>query len=364
MQQPAERFPRAGRDDHAPFRRDEIVAGNKFLRLIVARTIAQVRSQPINWVATQRWPNDAVIDTITRAVSAPAMTSVVGWAAELAHKLVYDSLDALEPMSAGAQLLRGGLVLSFDGYGSISVPSFVAGAGSAGFVAEGQPIPVRQLNSSAVQLLPYKIGSICAVTQEMVDSSNVEAMVGDALLRSAGAALDMALFDANPATAARPAGLRNGIAALTPSSATDFHEAFLEDITTLFNSVAAVGGQGPYVLVTSAGRSQSLLARMARFQTDPELGVTGLILGTPAVGNDIIAVAESALVSAFSADPVIEAATASTLVMDDAAPGTPDTTQPTKSLFQTASVGIKMRWPMSWALRNPKGVAWLTPTWK
>ena len=49
------------------------------------------------------------------------------------------------PASAGAQLLEQGLVLSFEGHGMISAPGLVAEYGNAGFVAEGQPIPVRQL---------------------------------------------------------------------------------------------------------------------------------------------------------------------------------------------------------------------------
>jgi hypothetical protein len=267
-------------------------------------------------------------------------------------------------MSAGAQLLRGGVVLNFDHYGSISVPGFVASASSASFVAEGQPIPVRQLSSAAVQLLPYKIGSICAVTEEMINSSNAEAMISDALLRSAGAALDAALFDINPATAARPAGLRNGIGASTASNNADLREAFFEDVTTLFNGVARVGGQGPYVLVASPGRAMSIRGQFSAYTGNNEQLLTGLVLGTPSVGNDLIAVAASTLVSAFSADPEIESASAATLVMDDTAPSTPDTTQPTKSMYQTASVAIKMRWPVSWALRNAQGVAWLTPSWK
>jgi hypothetical protein len=356
--------PRARRDEPLPFKRDEIVAGNKFMRLVLARAIAHLANVPLGAVVSRNWPNDPVLELVTRATSAPAMTSVAGWAAELAQKLVYDSLKALEPMSAGAQLLRGGLVLNFDHYGSISVPGFVAAAASAGFVAEGQPIPVRQLTSAAVTLLPYKIGSIAALTIEMMESSNAEAMISDALMRSAGAALDMVLFDSNAASAARPAGLRYGIAALTASTNADLKEAFLEDVTALFNAVARVGGQDPYVLVTSAGRAMSLRGQLSAYTGNNQELLTGLVLGTPAVGNDIIAVATSALVSAFSADPDIEAANAATLVMDDTAPVTPNTTQPTKSLYQTASIGIRMRWPISWALRDARGVAWLTPTWK
>jgi hypothetical protein len=33
-------------------------------------------------------------------------------------------------------------------------------------------------------------------------------------------------------------------------------------------------------------------------------------------------------------------------------------------MWQTATVALKMRWPVTWALRDPRGLAWLTPNWK
>ena len=340
------------------FRRDEIEPGNKFLRWIAATVIAQRSGRPLADVVAEHWPNDRVLETVIRATSALAMTSVAGWAKELARIRV-EALQALAPMSAGAQLLQAGTVLSLDGYGSISVPGFATAASNAGFVQEGNPIPVKQLVSSAASLLPYKLASICALTQEMIDSSNAEALIGDALMRSAGATLDSVLFDANAATAARPAGLRNGIAAQTASNATDTFEAVYEDIAILINAVAAVGGAGPYIIIGAPGRVIGVQARSS-FGTETVVK----FLGSPAIGNDLIAVAAGAVVSAFSPTPDIETGNAATLVMDDTAPATPDTTQPTKSMFQTSSVAVKMRWPVSWALRDARGLAWLTPTWK
>jgi hypothetical protein len=44
-------------------------------------------------------------------------------------------------------------------------------------------------------------------------------------------------------------------------------------------------------------------------------------------------------------------------------PGTPTVVAaPTRSLWQTDAIGLKVRWPVSWALRDPRGFAWLTPT--
>jgi hypothetical protein len=329
--------------------------GNSFVRLLTARAVAQVTRRAVADVIEDRWPSDRIV---ARAASAPAMTSVAGWAAELAQKIVSDALDALGPVSAAVRLLRLGLVLSFDRHAIISAPGFTAAPGNAGFVAEGQPIPVRQLAATGAQLQPYKLAAISVLTREMVESSNAEQMIGDVLVRAAGLALDAAVFDSSAATAARAAGLRSGIAALTPSASVDPFGAFYEDLSTVIGGVSPVGG--PFVLVTSYARAATMAAR---FPGDPGLAV----LGCNAVGNDLIAVGPNALVSAFSPDPEIETSSAASLVMNDvAAPvvngGAP--AAPVRSLLQTDSIALKVRWPMAWALRSPAAVAWVSPTWK
>ena len=332
--------------------------GNSFVRLLTARAIAQIdRTRSVMSIIEDLWPSDRIV---ARAASAPAMTTVPGWAAELAQKRVSDGLDALGPVSAAAQLLKLGLVLNLDRHAIISAPGFTASGGNAGFVAEGQPIPVRQLSTTGAQLNPYKLAAIATLTREMIESSNAEQMISDVLVRSEGLALDAAFFDSNPATAARPAGLRNGITALTASANADAFGAFFEDISTVVNSVAPVGG--PIVLITSAGRAASMESR--------PLGGAGSILrvlASTAVGNDMVAVAPAGVVSAFSPDPEIETANAATLHMNDTPTqlvngGAP--AAPQKSMMQTDSIALKVRWAMSWSLRSPAAVAWISPTWK
>jgi hypothetical protein len=338
-------------------------SGNLFWRRIAALTVASATRRPLAEVVERQWPSDKALAQLLllKAPSAPAMTTVVGWAEELAHKLVDDSLAGMGPAAAGAQLLLQSLVLMFDGNGQISAPGFVAGAGNAGFVAEGAPIPVRQFAATATLLQPYKLASIGVLTREMIASSNAEALVSDVLMRSTAAALDVALFGSNAATAAAPAGLRNGVSATTPSAATDAFEAFLEDCATLINAVAPIAGNGPFVLIGSPGRIAGMIMR---FVLQPG-NVT--VLASTAVGNDLICVAPMALVAAIDPAPEVETATAGELHMDSAPSaivngGAP--AAPARSLFQTDSVAIKLRWPVSWALRDPRAVAWLTPTWK
>jgi hypothetical protein len=48
----------------------------------------------------------------------------------------------------------------------------------------------------------------------------------------------------------------------------------------------------------------------------------------------------------------------------DTVPGLPGTMGPELEMWQTNSIAVKVRWPVSWALRDPRAVAWMTPAWK
>jgi hypothetical protein len=352
---------------HETFRREtrEPVSGNIFTRALTARTLAYLWRKPIEEVALTLYPNDKALHyVVTRASVAPATTFTTGWAAELVQRITADTVEALSAASGAAECLRYGLVLDWNGGGIISAPGFVASANNSGFVKEGDPIPVRQLTSGPAQLSPYKLATIAALTREMVESSNAEALISDALIRSSGLALDAAFFDANPAVAnTRPAGIRNGIATSTASANADVFGAFFEDMATLLNAVGPVAGNGPVVLVASIGRIASASARLGSIKAEGN-DATVIPIASAAVGNDILAIVPKGIVAAMSPDPDVETANAATLVMDNSAPALPDTTQPEKGMFQTESLAIKVRWPVSWALRDSRAVAWLTPAWK
>jgi hypothetical protein len=87
-------------------------------------------------------------------------------------------------------------------------------------------------------LSPDKLAVIAVLSYEMLNGSNAEAMVRDALTRSAPLALDTALFDASASSAARPAGLRNGISALTASALTRSHRGDERSPPRLLRSAA------------------------------------------------------------------------------------------------------------------------------
>jgi hypothetical protein len=344
-----------------PFKQDhplQLPPGNLFTRLLTAKTIATLKRCKMLDVTQVMWPNDKTLQAVIliKAASAPAITSVAGWAAELAQKVVADAVEALSAATSAVEVMQAGLVVGWDGYGAISVPALSASAANGGFVSEGSPIPVRQFVTSAVQINPYKAASISVMSREMMESSNAEALISDALVKSAAMAIDSVFFGSAASTSAQPAGIRNGISTLTASVLTDPFGAAFEDVATLLNAVGPVGGRGPFYLVSSVGRHSSIRERFS--QTQDLIAVP-----SSAVGNDLVAVAAQAIAAAISVDPEIDTANAATLVMDTA-PGPAGVAGPERGVWQTDAIAIKVRWPVSWVLRDSRGVAWLTPTWK
>jgi hypothetical protein len=335
--------------------------GNLCKRALVVSTLASLRRDSRSRVAAELWPDDRNLAELVeiKATSAPAMTSVTGWAKELAQQATIDTVNALGAASGAADVMRQALLVNWNGAGIISAPGFVASSSNSSFVQEGSPIPVRQLASAPAQLTPFKLATIAVLSREMVESSNAEALIADALVRSTALALDAVFFGTAAATAAQPAGIRNGISTLTASSNTDPFGAVFEDIGALIGSVSAVGGKGPFILVGSPGRIASM-----RMRFDPDADDNISYAMSTAVGNDLIAVAAPAVVAALSADPDVETANTGTLMMDTAPQVAGTTGQSERGLYQTDSIATKVRWPASWALRDSRAVAWTTPGWK
>ena len=303
-----------------------------------------------------RWPNDATAPLILRAASQPATLAANP---ALGHTLIADLIATIGPVGAGARLLQAGLQLVFDSASAIYVPGLEAAADQVSFVREGAPIPVRGLTAEGAMLEPRKLAVIVALSAEIIAGSNAEALVTDALTRATSLAIDAALFDAIAGDDVRPAGLRYGIAARTASATTDSDEAMIEDMVTLAASVSVIGG--PIMLIASPERAVAMSLRARR-----ELPFA--ILGSAAVAaDDLIAVAVNGLASAVDAAPEIEASKLATVHMSDTpvpiADAASTVAAPTRSLWQSDTVGIKIRFNASWALRDPRALAWTTVSW-
>jgi hypothetical protein len=294
-----------------------------------------------------------------RAATAPMQTTD----ATALQQATAAFLSTLVGFSAGADLLQRGLALQFDNAGSISVPGITPGEST--FVGENQPFPTRQLpTSTGGTLTPFKFGTLTSLTGEMLRSASAEQLIRQALIDSVGPGLDRALFSNAAAVAQlRPAGLLYGITPLTPAPSGAKTEALTTDLIALGSAVSVVCGKSDLVFVMHPTQWLAVTLRTLDSFKDVILPSNTLAPGT------VIAVAANAIASAVEGAPTIETSSEAIVHEEDATPGaivTPigTTAHPVRSYFQTDSVSLKLRWPISWLLRDPRGVAYMTGvTW-
>jgi Phage capsid family len=323
-----------------------------FVRAAIVTGLATLEKSRPDAVA-QRTFTDPRMDLILRAAQTPtalANTSALS-------QVVVALLDALIPTSAAVDLFQRGVGLNFNGAAQILVPGIALPAAS--FVAEGQPIPVRQAPTSpGPTLSPHKLATITALTGEMIRSVNAETLVRQTLVESTGPALDAAVFSTSAATASQPAGLLNGITPLTPAAAGQSKsEILVDDLQKIATALGPVSGNGGIVLIGSPDAAAALKMRLPSNVEWPVLTTNSLAAKT------VIGVAAAAVVSAVQGVPQIEASPEASIHYDTSPGEIVDIggvrASPVGSFYQTDTIGLKLKWPLSWGLRDPRGIAYM-----
>jgi hypothetical protein len=316
------------------------------------------QSYPSDYI--KRTWDDHLANMVLRAATTPA--TLAGNAALARVAVAF--LETLVPLSAGADLLRRGLGLNLSGVASLRVPGITIPTGD--FVAEGAPIPAPLITtSSGPTLTPFKIAALATLTNEMMRNPNAEDLVRQVLIEACGPALDKQLFSTNAAASDRPAGLRNGIAGLTPAGAGEKAQIIVDDLQALAlalapvagSKLAPVAGNGNIVLVASPDAAVALRLRLYTEEW-PVLTTAQLPAKT------VMMVAVNAIVSAIEGAPQIDASAHAELAPDTipqeivTAGGT--VAIAATSPFQMDKVALRLRWPITWALRASNGLAWMT----
>ena len=349
----------------------------------------QTQKEPIDIVRQKIYGDDeatkAIVDWTLKANSAPAMTSVAGWAAELVQQVNADLMATLQPASVFPRLSALGVMLTFGRNGRISVPTRLTTPTIAGsFIGEGQPIPVRQGAFTAVLMTPKKMGVITTWTREIDEHSvpAIEGLLRQAIQEDTAISLDTVLLDANPATVVRPAGLRNGVASLTPTAGGGF-DALVGDIKKISGSLltATAGNirsmvwlmnpqQALSISLTQAPSAVGIFPFAAEIAAGNLRGWPVIQSGTVPVGT-VIALDAADFVSVSGDTPRFEVSDQATLHMEDTTPlplaaaGTPGTVAaPQRSLWQTDSLALRLILPVNWAVRRAGTVAYIDAvTW-
>jgi hypothetical protein len=323
-------------------------------RAAICAGLAVVEKSRPDVVARRAYGSDRTLDLILRAPVSP--TSVAGTPALATVATAF--IETLVPASAGADLLNRAIGLNFAGAASISFPA-ISPAIVIDFVGESQPYPVRQgVTSAGPTLTAHKLGVVVALTNEMMRNSNAETIVRNTLVEACGPGLDKVLFSANAAASDRPAGLLNGVTPLTPAAAGgNKGEILVNDIQAIATAIAPVAGNGDLVLVASPDAAVALRLRLPSSVDWPVLTSASLAART------VIAVAAKAIVTAIDGAPTIDARQEVGAHFADPASEVVDVggvrASPVYSTFQKDEVALRLRWPISWVLRTPTGIAWV-----
>jgi hypothetical protein len=306
--------------------------------------------------------DDRVTPHVVKGSTLPASTGVNPWAGVLAEQVVDDFILSITVLSAAAGLIQRGMRIDLTGIGQVKLPRRTFDPTAAGgWVGESSAIRVRNLSVTAgATIAPRKMGVITAFTREVAESSNVEMVARTTISEAAAQVLDQTMFDANPGDATRPAGLLNGVTALTPTAGGGL-AAFDGDMKQLIGALAAAGaGLNPVIVCAPAQAVATKILAGPRFDV-PVLPSAGLAAGT------VIAIEPSSFVSGFDGVPEFET-NSGLLHFEDTSPqditgGSPSPAVPVKSLFQVDAVALRMILKGAWAMRAPH-VAYLTgATW-
>ncbi len=325
-------------------------------------------------IAKSIYRDEADVAMVVRAAVDPADTVTSGWASQLVQQTWAGFMDALRDVTIYGRV--PGQRLNFDRYGTINVPINTADTLQGGFVAEGAPIPVASGIFTSVQLVPKKLAVITTCTEEILRRSapSIEAILRNQLVQDTAKALDTALLSINARSASIPAGLQNDTevgAANTNATAGATVAHILTDIGGIIGRLNAAGMGSSGVWLLNPLRVYGLMYKQdsasGLFPFNQEVRA-GTLAGFPIlISNHVpsgVAYFVDAMAMVFASDygPMDDISNQATLHMEQAPTDIVEDDSgaapavPVKSMFQTDSTALRLRWGMDWRVARQGGV--------
>jgi hypothetical protein len=336
------------------FDADELVRRDfqTFHRTLAGHVIGRIHDQKPDAVVRKAWPADARTAVLTRAAVPP--TDTTSGAAVTATRV--SPLLLVAPPSAAARLFENCVQLDFEGVQQFYIPH-VNTHPIPLWVAEGGVAPWVQPSTGKVTVGPTrKLAFGVAFTEELNDATPETATVvlGRLLGESAAKALDTYVFDAVAADTTRPAGLLNGVTPLTAQTGPGGIDAIAADLATLAGAISDAGmGADNLTLVCNpreATKLRILRGPVFEFQ----------LLSSPAIAaGTVIACVPTAIASGYEGLPEIETTKQAEVHFEDTSPQ-PVPAAPTKSLFQQAMIGLRVKVRCAWGVLQPGAVQFMT----
>jgi hypothetical protein len=312
-------------------------------------------------IAKARWPNDrATVVTIEKAAVVPTSATTIGYTSTA----VPDLVNLLGPLSCGGAIFSRSLQFSFKGATSILIPTVTASPSGVGFIGQGAPIPMRQMNFSGPTMTAKKLALGYAMTRELFEGSNAEAITRANTSECLSLGIDALLLDATAADTLRPAGLRSGVTATTATvigtPVLTASDAMFKDLSNLAAAVAPIAGsQFNIIFVASPGEAVKIALRTNSSFPYEVFSSAALASGT------VLCLAVNALAVAADPSPQFSVSKTTAYHSEDTTPlaiaNAGAVAAPVFSAFQDDLVAVKLIQDLNWALRvaTPSAaVAW------
>jgi hypothetical protein len=294
--------------------------------------------------------DDEGVSLVLRAAKNPMNIGSGGTAAQLAATRVIDDVVPLSGPSAAIELGRLGMQVEFGRYASVAVPGRVCDPNDCGsFVVESDPIPVKVMSLSTTTLTPARLAVIAVFSDWLAESSNADRVIPQIMNEVGLLKYDAELLSATAASASRPAGLLNGVVALTATTAGS--EAMEKDIAQLVAAIENNGGGANVVFIANPAQAATL-----KFKAGPKFNYPILASAALASGT-VVAIEVGSYVSAVDPIPEYDVSRATAVHMEDTSPaqlasGTgPTVATPIRSMYQTLTTAVKMVLTVSWGMR-------------
>lgn len=349
--------------------------GDMILRMAAISLISHVTQRDPIAILEERYRDHEATNVFVRAAVDPAKTSVQGWASELIETETVAFLETLRDISFYPRLAVMGANLQFgQGRGAIKIPSRSATPSISGsFVGEGSPIPVRRFGLTSTTLNPHKMGVISYFTKEMAKYSTpqIEGMLRAEMRGDTADTVDTLLTDNNAGSAIRPAGLLYNVSALTASTDGGW-AAILADIETLAAPFDAAKAGRNLVLLMNKREARKLalgvgpdkvIGSMRKVLEDA--GITPISSVNVPAGR-LIMLDAADFATAAGDQPEFDASEQAVIHAEDTSPaqigtaGSPNVVAaPVISMFQTASIALRMLLDITWAMRRAGMVQWI-----
>lgn len=345
-----------------PEKRIEIVSnlpkGIGFAQYARAKMAAAIEAKKGNFISPMEVAkgmgfNDEVIDLVTKATL--GTTTNAGFAAPLVHNNIL--------VGEFVELLRAATVFDkLNGFRSVpfksTIPSQLT-SGVAAWVGEGAAKPLTNPTFGEVVIGEHKLAAIVVYTQELLRRSDpaVDLLVRDDLIEASKTLIDATFLDAAAASATRPAGILNGVAAIPDTGVTAAaYEADLLSLITAFVT-ANLSLDGAYFIMSETRAAQISLLRDAlgsSYFGGMTLRGDRTLLGVPVITSQtvvdkIILVKTSEILLAQDGGVDVSYSDQATLV-DGAT---------THNLWQENKLAIRVEKFITWAKRRPVASAWI-----